>query len=178
MMVMNNPMLFEEDQIVAELGHLGTTYLSNRPIATLKNRRPPARLLADVVCQPSSRVRTAVISLFLLHPYLHKYIALTSKYLNVDQYLLLKLFYTASVYLQRLYQNELFPIVGSDWGWLPDLYGEELGITSGLLPQDAIDRIGLWHQELTHTLTNWSGTYKNAVDHLIRYKQLELQWNR
>jgi len=178
MMFMNNSMLTEEDQLVAELRHLGITYLSNRQIDSLRNERTPERLLADAVCQPSSRVRTAVIGLFLLHPDFFKYIALASKYLNANQYLLLKLFYTASVYLQRLYQNELVPIVGPNWEWLPDLYGEELGIASGLLPQEAINLIGLRHKELTRTFTNWSGTYKNAVDHLIRYKQLESLWNR
>lgn len=171
-------MLIEEDQLVAELRQLGITYLSNRKIDNLKKRRSPARLLADTVCQPSSRVRTAVIALFLLHPDYSEFVTLTSELLNTNQYMLLKLFYTAAVYLQRLYQSELVSIVGSNWQWLPDLFGVELGITSGLLPQDAIIRIGLRHQELTQTLTNWSGTYKNTIDHLLRYKQLEALWNR
>jgi len=168
----------KEDELVAELNQIGINYLSNRLITNRANHDTPGRLLADIVCQPSSRVRSAVIALLLLRPSYSEFVPAAAKLLNDNQRLLLKLFYTAAVHLQRLYQTDLFPIAGSNWAWLPDLFGEELGVPSGLLPQDAIQQIGIRHQELTHTLTNWSGTYKNAVDHLIRYKQRETLWNR
>lgn len=168
----------KEDELVAELNQIGINYLSNRPTTHRANRGTPVRLLADIVCQPSSRVRSAAIALFLMRPGYSEFVPAAAKLLNDNQRLLLKLFYTAAVHLQRLYQSDLLPIAGSNWVWLPDLYGEEFGVPSGLLPEDAIQQIGIRHQELTHTLTNWSGTYKNAVDHLIRYKQREMLWNR
>jgi hypothetical protein len=168
----------DEDQFVAELHQLGITYLSNRLITSLKARRLPERLLADTVCQPSSRVRTAVIALLLLHPDYAEFMPIALDFLNEDQRQLLKLFYTAAVHLQRLYQSDLLTIMDSDWLWLPDLFGDELGITSPLEPQDAIQQLGIRHQQLTHSLTNWAGTYKNVIHHLIRYKQREAQWNQ
>lgn len=168
----------DEDQLVAELHQLGITFLSNRLIASSKSPRSPERILADAIKQPSSRVRTAVIALFLLHPNYAEDVPTALSLLNQNQRQLLKLFYTAAVHLQHLYQSDLIAITGSKLVWLPDLFGEELGISSNLLPEDAIRQLGIKHQEITHSLTNWSGTYKNVVHHLIRYKQREAQWNQ
>lgn len=168
----------DEDQFVAELHQLGITYLSNRPITHPKSPRSPEQMLADSIKQPSSRVRTAVIALFLLHPDYAAYVPTALGRLNENQRQLLKLFYTAAVHLQRQYQSDLITILDSELIWLPDLFGEDLGISSTLSPRDAIQQLGIRHQELTHSLTNWSGTYKNVVHHLIRYKQREAQWNQ
>lgn len=170
--------IIDEDQIVAELHQLGITYLSNRLTSPLNSLRSPEHLLADTICQPSSRVRTAVIALFLLHPGYAAFVPTALGLLNENQRQLLKLFYTAAVHLQHLYQRDLISITSSGWIWLPNLFGEDLGISSTFSPQDAIQQLGFRHQEITHSLTNWSGTYKNAVHHLIQYKQREAQWNR
>ncbi len=168
----------DEDQFVAELRQLGITYLSNRLITPPKSPRSPEQILADVIKQPSSRVRTAVIALFLLHPDYAEYLPTALGLLNENQRQLLKLFYTAAVHLQRIYQNDLINTLGSELMMLPDLFGEDLGILSPLSSQDAIQQLGIRHQEITHSLTNWTGTYKNVVHHLIRYKQREAQWNQ
>jgi hypothetical protein len=170
--------IYDEDQIVAELHQLGITFLSNRLIPSSKSPRSPEKILADAIKQPSSRVRTAVIALLLLHPNYAEDVSTALGLLNQNQRQLLKLFYTAAVYLQHLYQNDLIAIIGSKLVWLPDLFGEELGISSTLSPEDAVQQLGIKHQEITHSLTNWPGTYKNVVHHLIRYKQREAQWNQ
>lgn len=168
----------DEDQFVAELHQLGITYLSNRLIAPSESPLSPEQILADAIKQPNSRVRTAVIALFLLHPSYAEYLPAALGLLNENQRQLLKLFYTAAVHLQRLYQTDLLLIIMEDWAWLSDLFGKELGINSNLASQDAIQQLGIRHQELTQSLTNWAGTYKNVIHHLIRYKQREAQWNR
>lgn len=168
----------DEDQLVAELHQLGITYLSYRPTTLPKSPRSPKQLLADTIMQPSSRVRTAVIALFVLHPGCAKYLPNALTLVNESQRQLLKLFYTAAVHLQRLYQSDLSAIVGPELVWLPDMFGEEFGISSTLSSEDAILQLGIKHKEMTHSLTNWSGTYKNVVHHLIRHKQCETQWNQ
>ncbi len=168
----------DEDQFVAELHQLGITYLSNRLITPPKSPRSPEQLLADAIQQPSSRVRMAVIALFLLHPGYAQYVLTALGLLNENQRQLLKLFYSAAVHLQRLYQSDLLAIRGSELIWLPDLFGGDLGISSALSPEETIQQLGIKHQEITHSLTNWTGTYKNVVQHLIRYKQREAQWNQ
>jgi hypothetical protein len=170
--------ILEEDQLVAELQLLGVTYLSNRQTACLRTPRSSEHLLANTICQPSSRVRTAVIALLLLNPGFSDHVPMALRLLNENQRQLLKLFYTAAVCLQHIYQNDLISVTSSEWIWLPDLFSEELGIPANLSPQDAIQQIGIRHQEITHSFTNWAGTYKNVAHHLIRYKQRETQWNQ
>lgn len=178
METLSSQSIADEDQFVAELHQLGITYLSNRLITLPKSPRSPENILADVIKQPSSRVRTAVIALFLLHPGYAEYVPTALGLLNENQRWILKLFYTAAVYLQRLYQNELIDTLGSKLMWLPDLFGRDLGISLTFSPQDAVQQLGIKHQEITHSLTNWSGTYKNVVHHMIRYKQREAQWTQ
>ncbi len=168
----------DEDQLVSELHQLGITYLSNRLITILKSPRSPENIIADTIKQPSSRVRTAVIALFLLHPYYAEYVPTALGLLSENHGQLLKLFYTAAVHLQRLYQNDLITIIGSKLELLPDLFGEELGISWTLSPKEEIHKLGIKHQEITHSLTNWSGTYKHVAHQLIQYKQREVQWNQ
>jgi hypothetical protein len=170
--------IIDEDQLVAELHQLGITYLSNRLNTLPKRPRPPEQLLADTIKQPSSRVRTAVIALFLLHPGYAEDVPTALVLLNENQRSLLKIFYTAAVYLQRLYVSALITIMDSDFASLPDMFGGDWGISPALSPQDALQMLGIKHQEITHSLTNWAGTYKNVAHHLIRYKKREAQWKQ
>lgn len=178
MKTLSRQSIADEDQLVAELHQLGITYLSNRRITPPKSPRSPEHLIADTIKQPSGRVRTAVIALFLLHPDYAEYVPIALGLLSENQRQLLILFYTAAVHLQRLYQSDLFVITGSELVWLPDLFGKDLRISATFSPQDAVQLLGIRHQELTRSLSNWSGTYKNVVHHLIRYKQREAQWNQ
>jgi hypothetical protein len=167
-----------EDQLVTELHQLGVTYLSNRATEVSGPLLPPEQILADTIRQPSARVRTSMIALLLLHPSFAEAVQAALTLLNEEHRLSLKLFYTAAVFLQRAYQRELLPLLSEDWLWLPDLFGQELGVSPDLSPQAGIQRLGIRHQELTHSFTNWAGTYTNVVHHLIRYKQRERQWNQ
>jgi hypothetical protein len=167
-----------EDQLVTELHQLGVTYLSNRVSEVSSPPRSPEQTLTDTIRQPSARVRTSVIALLLLHPSYAEAIPSSLDQLNEGHRLTLKIFYTAAVFLQRAYHKELLPLLAKDWLWLPDLFGQELGVSPDLSPQDGIQHLGIRHQELTHSFTNWAGTYINVVHHLIRYKQRELQWNQ
>lgn len=167
-----------EDRLVTELHQLGVTYISNRATEVSGPLRPPEQILADTIRQPSGRVRSSMIALLLLHPSFAEAVPIALTLLNEEHCLSLKLFYTAAVYLQRVYHQELFPLLTEDWLWLPDLFGQEFGISPNISPQEAIRLLGIRHQELTHSFTNWAGTYRNVVHHLIRYKQRELQWNQ
>lgn len=168
----------EEDRLVAELHQMGITYLSNRTSGLPDDPRPPEEILASCVQQPSSRVRTAVIAVFLLHPDYSMLLPESLAFLDEEQHQLLMLFYTSAVYLQQRYQDQLRSIVTDHWGWLPDRFGSEFGILPGASPSEAIRQLGKKHQLLTHSMVNWAGTYESVALHLIRYKQRELQWNQ
>jgi len=57
-----------EDALVGELEYWGVRYLTRRTTNPRTVTRSPEQLLSDLVRQPSSRVRNAVIALLLLHP--------------------------------------------------------------------------------------------------------------
>jgi hypothetical protein len=57
-----------EEKLVAELELLGIRYLSRQTPYRSDKIRSPEALLADLVRQPSGRVRAAVIAVFLSHP--------------------------------------------------------------------------------------------------------------
>ncbi len=172
------PGITEEDLLVVDLSLLGITYLSNR-IPQLSNPlHTPAQILAHCVRQPSSRVRTAVIALFLLHPEFSNELPASLLLLDEEQRQLLSIFYTSAVYLQRLYQDQLLLIMPDGWMWLPNYFGPDFGILPDTPPREAIQQLGKKHQLITRSGTNWAGTYENAALHLLRYKQREQQWNQ
>ena len=126
----------EEDHFVAELSLLGITYLSNRIPQLSKPVHTPEQVLAYCIQQPSSRVRTAVIALFLLHPEFSNVLSASLSLVNEEQHRLLKIFYTSAVYLQRLYQDQLLPILPGSWMWLTDRFGTDFGILPDTSPRE------------------------------------------
>ena len=57
-----------EEHFVAELAALGVNYLSRQSADPYPWVHQPHELMAGLVCQPSSRVRSALIALLLAHP--------------------------------------------------------------------------------------------------------------
>jgi hypothetical protein len=92
-----------------------------------------------------------MIALLLLHPSFAEAVPTARTSIYEGHHLSLKIFYTAAVYLQRVYHQELFPLLIEDWQWLPDLFGHEFGISPNISSQDAIRLLGIRHQELTHS---------------------------
>jgi hypothetical protein len=99
--------ILAEEQIVAELALLGVGYLSRnidtRPIP----QHPAHQLIADLVRQPSSRVRTALIALLLLHPEFDQSVPAALVSLRANNRVTFKCLYTAAVILQRKYWQDL-----------------------------------------------------------------------
>jgi hypothetical protein len=170
--------LAAEDRIVAELEHLGICYLSREGGDTDLEPRPPAILLADLMRQPSARVREAVIALLLLHPAYAQAVPAALTLLPASEQLVLRFFFTASVFLQREYAGLLRSYLPGPWLWLPDLFSRELGISASGGPKERLARLGDAHRRRTGSIANWAGTYENVVDKLTRRLRLEEQWTR
>jgi len=128
--------------------------------------------------QPSSRVRSAVIALLLEHPEYAKQMPLAIKKLHTSNRMSLKLFYTAAVYLQRLYVQDLKDLQGERFMWLPDFYSSELGIQPELDAIQSLRQLGKCHQSLTGCYLNWTGSYQNVAAQWLRRKKLDIAWNQ
>ncbi|MBI3760254.1 MAG: hypothetical protein HY260_00095 [Chloroflexi bacterium] len=168
----------EEEWLVAELELLGIRYLSRQTAYQASAMRDPASLLADLVRQPSARVRAAVIAVLLAHPEYAEAAPLALERLRPFEQLTMKLFYTAAALLQRHHVDRLRRFAGDRWHWLPDLFSEELGVPPGESPRERLKALGRAHSRLTHTTVNWGGTYENVVERLLRRWELERQWSR
>jgi len=169
---MNNP----EERLVAELETIGVRYLSRQSTTQVKRVGSPARFLAELIQQPSSRVRTALIAALLAQPDLSRSIPAALKRLDPDDQLTLKLLYTASVALQKKHADHLRLFLADHWQWLPDLYSAELGLAVNQSPDNFLHDLGATHREQTGVVLNWTGTYESVVHHLLHRWELEKQW--
>jgi hypothetical protein len=86
----------QEEQLVAEIEKMGIRYLSRQTGYQAKRVRTPQRLLADLLRQPSSRVRTAVIAVLLAYPEYAQVVPQILKRLSLSDQIMFKLFYTAA----------------------------------------------------------------------------------
>lgn len=168
----------EEERLVAELALLGIRYLSHQSPYQARQVRPPELLLVDLVRQPSARVRAAIISVLLAHPQYAGAVPAALEQLQPVESLTLQLFYTAAVLLQQEYAGQLRPFLAARQQRLPDLFSVEFGLPLEGPPRERLALLGRVHRQRTATAVNWTGTYENAVHHLLRRWELEQQWNR
>jgi hypothetical protein len=165
-----------EERLVAELEWYGVRYLSRRTDQKAVRLRAPRKLLADLVQQPSSRVRLALIALLLARPSFAEHVPAALETLPPAQAQTLKLFYTAAVVLQRQYAASLRPFLGADWRWLPDLFSAEFNLPSA--SGEHLRALARLHQQNTGMTLNWAGTYENVARRLLRRWELEQTWNQ
>jgi hypothetical protein len=168
----------EEEQIVAELELLDIRYLSRQSPEAATQARPPDRLLADMVRQPSARVRAAVIALLLAHPDCAEAMPAALRRVGPAEQTTLRMFYTAAVLLQQMYGPRLLALLGPRWQALPDLYSGELGVPSTGSPSQRLNLLGQQHRRQTGIAVNWAGTYESVAQKLLRSWELEVSWNR
>lgn len=164
-----------EEQLVAELHSLGVDYLSRQQEVASPASHAPHELLADLVCQPSSRVRAALIALLLAHPDFARFIPQALEGLGPKDAQTLRFFYTAAVYLQQKYARSLRGGLKSRWRRLPDLFSGELGV-AGEANADRIRNLAHLHAQASGEFLNWEGTYESAARNLLRRWEVEEKW--
>jgi hypothetical protein len=170
--------LDEEEHLVAELENLGIRYLSRRTAFRAEQVRLPVELLADLIRQPTARVREAVIAVLLAYPEYAEAVPEALCRLAPPEQATLRYFYTASVLLQQMYASQLQAIALDRWQRLPDLFSADLGVETVGEPRERLAKLGKTHRRRTRSAVNWAGTYENVARKLVRSWELELQWSR
>lgn len=168
----------EEERLVAELELLGIRYLSRQTDYRAAKVRPPAILLADLMRQPSARVRASAIAVLLSHPEYGASTPAALERLRPQEQVTLRLFYTAAVFLQQEYASQLQPFLAGRWQWLPDLFSAELGLPVAGTPREKLGALSREHRQWTQATVNWLGTYEDVARRLLRRRELEAQWSR
>ncbi len=164
-----------EEQIVGELARLGVTYLSRKTKREVPWAYKPDELLRQVVRQPSSRVRVALISLLLARPEYSRYAITALNGLNPEESLRFRAFYTAAVILQQKYARELRAKHRGQWLKLPDLFSNSLGLSDDP-SQNQLLELAHIHARISGDDINWSGTYENALHLLLKRWEAEEKW--
>lgn len=167
----------EEEKLVAELELAGVRYLSRQTAYQATGIRSPTSLLADLVRQPSARVRLAAIAVLLSRPEYAESILAALARLSPSEQLALKLFYTAACLTQRQNADRLQRFMADRWQWLPDLFSAELGLPAAGTPGARLAALSRVHARLTNTAVNWAGTYDNVAQRLLRRWELERVWS-
>jgi hypothetical protein len=158
----------EEEKLVAELELLGIRYLSRQTVYQAAEVRSAMILLSDLVRQPSARVRLAVIATLLSHPEFADSVPAALDHLTPPKQLVLKLLYAAACLSQRQYAEQLRPFAAGGWRWLPELFTAELGLAAGGTSAERLTVLGDAHRRLTGIAANWTGTYRNTAEQLLR----------
>ena len=166
----------EEERIVAELELLNIRYLSRTLPDTADSVRPSDVLLADLVQQPSARVRAAVIAVFLAHPEYAAAVPAALERLGPTERLTLRFFYTAAVLLQQEHTERLRRFVASRQ--LPDQFSTQLNLPGSTSTRQRLMALGRQHRQQTRVDVNWVGTYESVARRLLRSWELEARWNR
>ncbi len=166
----------EEERLVAELELLGIRYLSRQTPDRAEAVRPPAALLADLVRQPSARVRTAVIAVLLSHPDWAEALPAALERLSPAERQTLLFHYTAAVLLQQQYASRLRHHPA--WRPLPQEFTVDLGVPPTVPIREQLAALGRRQRQQTGRAVNWMGTYEQVVRHLLRSWELEAEWSR
>jgi hypothetical protein len=173
-------LLTEEEKLVAELDVLGIRYLSRQSSYRASRVRPPETLLADLIRQPSARVRAAVIAVLLSHPEYAEALPAALERLDPEDRLTLRSFYAAAVLLQREHADRLRSFQTGRWQWLPELPQAtgDLDLPAQGTPRARLTALGKEHQRRARTKVNWTGTYEQVAGQLLRQWEVESRWNR
>ena len=168
-----------EEDLVAELNLLGIRYLSRESAHQPQRIRPAGALLADLVRQPSARVRASVIAVLLSHPEYAGDLPAALSRLSPSEQLTLRLFYVAAMLLQQEHERRLRPFLAGRWRRLPEvpeaLAG--LGLPTEGTPRQKLVALGREHRRRCQANVNWTGTYEQAAGHLLRQWEGEDLWS-
>ncbi len=163
--MITNPVIDTHDeQLVAQLYRLGVCHLARLSVDVPTVNLPPIELLTALAAHPQSRLRSALIPLFLRWPDYGDHIRLAIQQLDEPAANTLRLYYQAAVYLQQELDPELRACL-KDWKPLSDLFSLELGLppASTVSPKVALETLGQAHRRLTGWAYNWADSYRQDI---------------
>ena len=143
------------EQLANALHTLGVKFIMGGHEDESHLGRQPVRLLAALAESKESRLRLALIPLFLEHPEFAGHVRMVAKKLDTAARLTLQCYYTAAVWLGKQYQPHK--------KLLPDYFSKELNLSPTDNPAENLRALAKRHQELSGTRVNWLGTYRHAA---------------
>lgn len=133
-------MNYSRETLVAELREYGVAYLAPSDAVATEDIASPADLIVAILEQTDSRLKLALVPLFIRQPHLSQTVPDLVEQLEPALALDLQTYYMSAVYLQRHWKTRLGLYLGSN-PLLPDLYSQQLGLP---LPEEYCGKMGLY----------------------------------
>ena len=149
--------------------------LDNRASLEKDRKIEPIDLIADLAASSESRLRLALIPLFLQHPEFSEFVSGTLPSLSTTASTTLRCYYSATVCLQAKYKPRLVNLFGLQ-PTLPPHFFEELGLNPKSDAQENLQKLALHQQILTCRPINWLGTYEHSALRFMGYQEREPEW--
>lgn len=155
-------MSYDRETLVAELRERGVSYLA--PSDALSVDPPPTdeALLLALLDQPDSRLRMALVPLFIRRPALAAVVERLAGEIVPSLRLDMQTYYMAAVYLQRLWRSRLGFYLDVDL-LLPDLYSQEMGLPPA---DERFGKVGLYD-----LADDWQARSRYPFDRLAEINQ-------
>lgn len=164
----------DREALVGRVRELGLRFLapSDAEAGELTNL-PAPELIARLVAHPDARLRLALVPLLILHPDWATQVQSAVEQLTEPARTELQAFYTAAVYLQRLWRTRLGFYLG-DFPLLPDLYSCALGLPPAdeRFGKTGLHALAEWHASRSPDPYNWLASYTKVMD--LLFEQLKL----
>jgi len=156
----------DRESLVAALRERGLDYLA--PSDARGEAITDAALIASLAANSDSRLRQALIGLFLLRPDLALLVPGLQPALDAAAQIELVAHYLAAVYLQTMWSVRLSHY-GAPATALPDFFTEQLALPA---PDEGYGKVGLyaladWHAAHSPGRANHLAEYENAADLLF-----------
>ena len=149
--------------------------LDNQVLLEQDSQIQSTDLIAGLSASNESRLRLALIPLFLQHPEFSEFIPGTIPFLSATASIALRCYYSAAVCLQTKYKSRLMNLFGLQ-PTLPPHFFEELGLDPKSDAQENLQKLALHQKILTCRLINWLGTYEHAALRFMGHQEREPEW--
>ena len=163
----------DDAALVAALGAQGVRHLAIAEPAPAYTVPDMATLIAHLAGHPESRLRAALIPLFLRHPEAAERVSALVQSLAPAAADTLRHFYTAAVYLQRFWLSALRMHLGR-FAMLPDHFGQSYYHLP--LPDEKFGEAGLRGLARLYgskTGLDWLSVYETTMDLFLQQLRLE-----
>ena len=163
--------------LATTLERLGVHFIAGKPDSDSEAAESPVALLRGLASSDESRMRLALIPLFLRRPEyaLHVEAALSGLPHQAQHFL--HCYYTAAQLLQQKYYQTLVELFGN-LAILPALFEDALNLAVAGSPDGRLQQLGQVQAHLTGKPLNWQGTYEHAYTRLVQHSRRRLQWQR
>ena len=146
---------FTGEQLASALHALGVKFIMGGEGEDDELHKKPTRLLVELAQSKESRLRLALIPLFLEHPEFALHVNKAARKLELTSRITLECYYTAAMFIRKKYQPRRRA--------LPDHFSKKLNIPITNDAEENLRALAKRQREISGVHANWFGTYQHAA---------------